>query len=116
VSTMTPEHEIDERNAARDLRVLNAARRVIETNGLSALTREALADEARVSAASVSNFGRTRITNGEHDREGYRPRILRALMDAALESSDLPMLRVGIADGCLRLEDLPVHLRLALKA
>lgn len=116
MSTTTAEQEIDERNAARDLQVRNAARRIIEAKGLSALTRDAIADEARVSAASVSNFGRTRITNGDHAPEGYRARILRALMDEAEQSRDLPMLRIGLADGCLRLADLPTHIRLALEA
>lgn len=105
--------EIDERNDIRDQRTLDAAKRIVETRGLSGLTRDAIADEANLSAASVSNFGRNRIINGDHIRVGYRSRILRALMDAAVEKADVRMIRVGLADGCLRSTDVPVHLRAA---
>lgn len=103
--------EVDERNAIRDERTLEAARRIIERRGLSALTRDAIAEEAGVSPASVSNFGRTRISNGEHDRESYRSRILRALMRQAVRCGDVTMIRVGLVDGCLRAHEIPAHLR-----
>lgn len=103
--------EIDERNARRDERVLDAAWLLVETKGLSALTRDAIAFAAGVSAASVSNFGRTRITNGEHDSESYRTRIMRAMMNRAIETGDTRMLRVGLVDGCLREDDIPMRLR-----
>lgn len=103
--------QVDERNEARDARTLAAATRIVETRGLSGLTRDAIADEARLSAASVSNFGRHRITNGVHDRTGFRLRILRAMMDAAIEKADMRMIRIGLADGCLRRDDVPMHLR-----
>lgn len=108
--------EIDERNAIRDGRTLEAARAIIERNGLSALTRDYIAEVANVSPASVSNFGRTRISNGEHGREGYRSRILRALMADAIMRSDVKMLRIGLADGCLRPAELPPHLQRAVGA
>ena len=103
-------------NADRDRRVLEAARSLIMAKGLSALTRSAIATEANLSAASVSNYGRRRISNGDHSPEGYRARILGALMAEATHSDDLPMLRIGLADGCLRLEDVPVRLRVLLGA
>lgn len=106
--------EIDERNALRDNRILAAARRIVENIGLSGLTREAIADEAAQSPASVSNFGRHRISNGDHAREGYRDRILRALMDEAMRADDVRMLRVGLADGCLKAGDVPERLREAV--
>lgn len=103
--------EIDERNALRDRKVLDAAARIVETQGLSGLTRDAIADCAQVSPASVSNFGRHRISNGTHDDTGYRARILRAMMDEAIEAGDVTMLRVGLADGCLKPADIPDELR-----
>lgn len=108
---MMTQDEIDERNAVRDERALEAACRIVETRGLSALTRDAIADEANLSPASVSNFGRHRISNGTHAREGYRTRILRAMMERAIEKSDIRMLRVGLADGCLKPDAIPVRLR-----
>lgn len=108
------DQEIDERNADRDEKTLEAAWRIVETRGLSALTRDAIADEANLSAASVSNFGRTRISNGTHAREGYRSRILHAMMNKAIEKADVRMLRIGLADGCLKPDALPIHLRAAV--
>lgn len=108
---MMTQDEIDERNAVRDERALDAACRIVETRGLSALTREAIAAEANLSPASVSNFGRHRISNGKHAREGYRTRILRAMMERAIEKSDIRMLRVGLADGYLKPDAIPVRLR-----
>lgn len=105
--------EIDERNAIRDDRVLNAAWAIVEARGVSGLTRDAIADEADLSPASVSNFGRTRISNGKHAREGYRSRILRALMTRAIEKGDVRMIRVGLVDGCLKPHDVPTPLRAA---
>lgn len=105
----TPAEE-DERNALRDERALTAAKLIVETRGLSALTREAIAKAAKLSPAGVSNFGRTRISNGDHDSEGYRARILRALMDQAIAEGNLRMVRIGLADGCLRVDALPAAL------
>ena len=110
--TITAE-EIDERNAIRDDRVLAAAWAIVEARGVSGLTRDAIADEADLSPASVSNFGRTRISNGKHAREGYRSRILRAMMEKAIASGDVRMIRVGLVDGCLRAADVPTPLRAA---
>lgn len=101
----------DSRNADRDAAILAAAIRIVGTRGLSGLTRDTIADEAGLSAASVSNFGRSRITNGDHDNLGYRMRILRAMMDDAISREDMRLLRIGLADGCLRATDLPPDLR-----
>lgn len=110
---MTTDQEIDERNAIRDEQALAAARWIVETRGLSALTRDAIAEKANLSPASVSNFGRTRISNGDHSREGYRTRILRAMMDEAIARGDVAMIRVGLVDGCLERDAIPTHLRAA---
>lgn len=110
---MTTDAEIDERNAARDQRALDAACRIVENKGLSALTREAIAHEADLSPASVSNFGRHRISNGSHSREGYRSRLLCAMMNRAVEQGDVRMLRIGLADGCLKPDAIPMRLRAA---
>jgi len=106
--------EIDERNELRDGRILAAAKRLIDTVGLSGMTRESLATASGNSPASVSNFGRHRISNGAHGREGYRERILAALMAEAIEQGDVRMLRVGLADGSLRPADIPDPLREAV--
>lgn len=108
--------EIDERNARRDERVLAAAAAIVSTHGLSGLTRDAIAEHANISPASVSNFGRHRISNGDHSDEGYRSRILRAMMNAALAADDVKTLRVGLADGCLKLDEVPMRLRSAVGA
>lgn len=108
---MQTDAEIDERNEVRDRRVLEAARAIIKRDGLKALTRDAIADEARLAAASVSNFGRTRISNGTHDGLGYRERIMAALMADAMAARDIAMLRVGMVDGCIQLSDLPDDMR-----
>lgn len=97
----------------RDDKILAAARRIIENQGLSALTRDKIANEAGLSAASVSNYGLTSITNSPPPSEGYRARILRGLMAQAVERSDVRMVRVGLADGCLKVDALPNHLRKA---
>jgi AcrR family transcriptional regulator len=96
--------EIDERNAARDERVLTAARAIVTSDGLSALTRETIAQEAGVSPASVSNFGRSRISNGDHSREGYRTRIMDALMVQALDEQNDRLIAIGVADGFLTVD------------
>lgn len=63
----------------RDGAILAAARRIIETKGLSALTRRAIAAEAGISPATVSNFGVVEFASGGPPSEGYRKRIMRAL-------------------------------------
>lgn len=96
---------------SRDESILDAAWTLVVERGLSSLTREAIAHLAGVSEASVSNFGRTSITNGPKPTTGYRQRVMRALMNQAIETGDTRMLRIGLADGCLRPEDVPVRLR-----
>jgi AcrR family transcriptional regulator len=106
--------EPDERNGRRDERIMRAACKIVEDRGLSALSRDAIAAEAGVAPSSVSNFGRSRITNGDHPRgESYRTRILRDMMGQAVDRGDLRIIRIGLADGCLRSDDVPVHLRAA---
>lgn len=107
--------EIDRRNILRDAAIVDAAWRIVELNGINALTRSAIAQEADVSPASVSNFGRVRLTRGEHDRIGYRERVLAAVMKRAVEKSDLRMMRIGLVDGCLSLDDVPAGLRASVR-
>lgn len=97
----------------RDTRILAATRRVIDRGGLQGLTRKAIADAANVKPATVSNFGRTNYKQTDKPTEGYRERILAALMADALVKGDIAMIRVGVADGCLRGEEVPEGLRAA---
>lgn len=99
--------------AVRDARILAGTRRVISDVGLQGLTRRAIAAAANVKPATVSNFGRTNYKQTEKPVDGYRERILTALMADALEKADIAMIRVGIADGCLRSEEVPEALRAA---
>lgn len=102
----------------RDDKILAATKRIIEREGLSALTREKIADEAGLSIGSVSNYGLSSITNSPPPgrANGYRARILRGLMQQAVERADVKMVRVGLADGCLKLDALPDFLRKAVAA
>lgn len=106
-----PEFHLD-----RDDKILAATKRIIEREGLSALTREKIADEAGLSIGSVSNYGLSSITNSPPPSEGYRARILRGLMQQAVDRADVKMVRVGLADGCLKLDALPDFLRKAVAA
>lgn len=113
---MHTDQEIDERNAIRDQQILDAAARVIQRDGLKALTRQAIGEEAKLADGSISNFGRTRISNGAHEPLGYRERILAALMQRAQDAEpvDVGMLRVGLVDGCIQPCDLDDRCRVAL--
>jgi AcrR family transcriptional regulator len=97
---------IDERNKERDAKVLDAAYHLLRTKGLSAFTRDAVAEAAGVSPASVSNFGRTRITNGTHRDGKYRPRLMRAVMDRAWQTDDRLVLMMGVAEGIIRPDEV----------
>lgn len=98
----------------RDERILAATRRVISASGLQGLTRKAIADAANMKPATVSNFGRTNYKQNGTPTNGYRERILAALMAEAIEKGDIAMIRVGVADGCLRGEEVPAGLRAAV--
>lgn len=98
--------------AARDARILAAARRVIGDAGMRAFTRRALAREANMSDGAVSNFGVSSYLK-DKPSAGYRERILAALMRDAIDQGDISMIRVGIADGCLRGDEVPEGLRAA---
>lgn len=102
-----PTADIDERNMLRDSRILEAARSILLKRGLAFLTRDAIADQANVSAASVSNFARHRITNGSHDSLGYRQRIMTALLNDALAANDIAIIRICVADGSVSRDTLP---------
>lgn len=103
--------DLDKWAAMRDRRILDASRRLIGRGGLRSLTRKAIAEEAEISPATVNNFGRTSTQRNYRPAEGYRERVLAALMADAIDKADIAMIRVGVADGCLRCEDVPEALR-----
>lgn len=93
----------------RDEQIKKAAVAVIRSRGLSGLTREAIARQAQISPASVSNFGLR--SDGVTPSSGFRSRVLSALMADAITNGDIALLRVGLADGCLKTDDVPAVLR-----
>lgn len=103
----------DELNAARDERIFEAARSVAQAHGLAAVGRDRVARESGLSAGSVSNFGRTRVLNGQndHDPRPFNERIMNALMDWAVTNGDAEMLRSGLARGCVAWNAIPAYLR-----
>lgn len=88
---------IDERNTQRDERILSAATQLAAQRGLAGFTRGDLADGAGVSRAGVSNYGRSRITNGPQGTSGVLERIRDDVMRHAVERADLALLAVGLA-------------------
>lgn len=100
-----------EANSERDTAILSAATRIINDEGITALTRSRVAEVAQMSPASVSNFGRTSITNSAPPADGFKQRVMSALMAAAIAAGDLPMLRVGLVGGFIRRDELPDPLR-----
>jgi len=99
--------------AVRDNRILAATRRVITERGLQGLTRKTLADAANMKPGTISNYGRTNYKQTAKPTEGYRERILSGLMADAIAKADIAMIRAGVADGCLRSDDVPDGLRAA---
>lgn len=98
----------------RDERILNATKRLIEQRGVAYLTRALIADEAGLAASSVSNYGLSSITNGENPEEGYKVRILRGMLDDAIERKDVALIRTVIAaDSRIKPDPIPVYLRTA---
>ena len=95
----------------RDQSILHAAGTIIRTQGLSSLTRDALAKATGLSAGSVSNFGLSSIQNSPNPSTGFRARVLSALMDDAIAAKDVALIRVGLVDGCLKAADVPAALR-----
>lgn len=106
--------EIDPRNTERDAAILDGARRLIHERGLSWMTRSRLAEYAGISATSVCNFGRTSLSTSEPARDGYRARVLRALMERAIKDRDVVLIGAGLTDGCLAAADLPDELRIMI--
>ncbi len=100
-----------ETDSERDTAILKAATQIIRDQGITALTRARVAEVAQISPASVSNFGRTSITNSAPPADGFKHRIMSALLDVAVRVDDLPMIRVGVVGGFLRREDLPDDVR-----
>ena len=87
----------DERNTARDQAILSAAIELAVVQGLSGFTRGQIADKARLSPAGVSNYGRSRITNGPQGTAGVLERIRTDVMHHAVNEGHLALLAVGIA-------------------
>lgn len=105
--------EIDPRNHERDAAILDGARRLIRAEGLNQLRRARLALYAGISPTSVNNFGRTSLSSTTADpaEGGYRSRVLRVLMEQAVADRDIVLIGAGLADGCLRADDLDGELR-----
>lgn len=105
--------EIDPRNHERDAAILDGARRLIRAEGLNQLRRATLALYAGISPTSVNNFGRTSLSSTTADPAdgGYRSRVLRVLMAQAVTDRDIVLIGAGLADGCLRADDLDGELR-----
>lgn len=89
--------EIDERNIERDTAILTAATELATLHGLAGFTRGQVADRARLSPAGVSNFGRSRITNGPQGTRGVLDRIRDAVVTRAVTDGDLTVLAVALA-------------------
>lgn len=102
---------IDPQNTERDAAILDGARRLIRERGLGQMTRTRLADYAGMSVGSISNFGRVSVSTTVAPAEGYRYRILSALMVQAVEEGDVVMLGAGLTDGILQPDSLPGELR-----
>ena len=105
---------IDPRNTERDAAILEGARRLIRERGLSRMTRETLAAYSGVSPTSVSNFGRTSVSTSPPPDNGYRDRLLSALMAQAIADRDVVLIGAGLVDGCLSADDLSDELRLVM--
>lgn len=103
--------EIDPRNLERDAAIMDGARRLIRERGLSRMTRGLLADYSGCSPTSISNFGRVSVSTTEPPAEGYRERLLKALMAQAVVERDVVLLGAGLTDGCLSADSLPGDLR-----
>jgi AcrR family transcriptional regulator len=98
----------------RDARILAAARRVIAATGMRGVSRAALAREANMASGTISNFGRTKYKADTNPTEGYRERVLAALMADAVDKADIGLIRAGVADGCLSTDVVPEGLRAAV--
>lgn len=98
----------------RDVRILDATKRLIERRGVAYLSRALIADEAGLAASSVSNYGLASITNGANPEEGYKTRILRGLLDDAIERRDVDLIRTVLrADSRIDPSPVPAYLRTA---
>lgn len=89
--------EIDERNVQRDERILSAAIDLATHGGLTAFSRGDLARSSGLSPAGVSNYGRSRITNGPQGTAGVLDRIRDDVMRHAVMAGDLTLLAMGLA-------------------
>lgn len=98
----------------RDARILAAARKVIAAGGMRGLSRANLAAEANMAAGTISNFGRTAYKSDTNPTTGYRERVLAALMADAIDRADIGLIRAGVADGCLKGDEVPEGLRAAV--
>lgn len=89
--------DVDPRNTERDEAILAAASQLALLHGLGGFTRGQVATLAGVSPAGVSNYGRSRITNGPQGTAGVLDRIRNDIMSNAVERADLALLAVGVA-------------------
>lgn len=109
--------EIDPRNVVRDNAVLAAMLALSKRHGYANVTRGQVAEASGLSAASVSNFGRTQITNGDHPRgDPIMPRLREAAMRRAVETGDLELIAQGLASRHPVALSAPEQLRIAALA
>lgn len=107
---------IDERNIERDAGILAAASQLAARHGLNGFSRGQIASEAGISRAGVSNYGRSRITNGPQGTVGVLERIRADVVRNAVDRGDLAVLLVGIAAGHPLALAAPAELRIAAVA
>ena len=105
---------VDPRNTQRDERILLAAVDIVRAHGLAGISRSVVADRARIAASSVSNYQRSRITNGpDKQTTGVMDRIRADVMRWGVDNADLTLVRAGIAASHPVALEAPEALRIA---
>lgn len=107
------DYQPDPRNAQRDERVLLAAVALARSVGYRRVTRQAIADHAGLAAGSVSNYGRTRMTNGDHASSRAMDDVRTAVLQWAVDNGDLHLVAQGLADRHPAVLAAPEALRVA---
>ena len=85
----------------RDEAILDAVLALVERQGLAGLSRYAIAREAGISPASVSNFGLSSISRLMPSTAGFRGRIMKAIAERGVATGNAQMIRIGQIEGYL---------------
>ena len=85
----------------RDEAILDAVLALVERQGLAGLSRYAIAREAGISPASVSNFGLSSISRLMPPTAGFRGRIMKAIAERGVATGNAQMIRIGQIEGYL---------------